>query len=1197
MALFFAKNIPLNGVDFHQPRLGLVPYKSVFLTSVDVDPYGNIGRTITQYGTSGVERTEVTTTYAFDTANWLLRRPKTITTTDKGFDGQANRSETGTVEYTYYTGSSDRHLVKQTKSYASVAAPGKVLTVDYEYYQGGLLSRTTATDVGAGTKRETAFAYDPYSFPHAVRNVLGHTSYTGYDPLTGRVKVAVDPNGLRTDYTYDSLGRLVKTRLPGGVERTIAYSLQTHGPERLVQVEHSDATGAKTQLVTDRGGRPLVERARGFDGQMREKTHQYDALGRLVAATTAKRVGSAESVETLRYTYDDLGRPIKQTEPGNAVRTFQYDKLTVTLTDTRGHKTQTKVNERGLKVSQTDALGTPEETTRTYGYAPFGKLARTQVVGVAHSTSSFDYDANGRLRQSADAERGPKAYEYNAFGELTRRTEGEAATMLETALAYDALGRLDTRTVKQNGTLRSVTDHTYDTAAGTLCTTLGALLRSAFTAYGAGGYTHTTDFGFDGLGRPSDTEYTMRSDVTPTVNETLAVQRRYDSLNRLASVTYPKLPGQTHSTQVLYEYAPAATSNGRLLRIRALEAGASVSTVWEAEASDQQDLLSQFKAGNGVHTQHGFDWRGLTTSTVVITDGWDDEGDKVLAKMQFGHDTEGNLTSRADALQPATETFAYDPLNRLLASSTTSADPLQQPDDRFTYDKLGNLTSSTRRGAYTFDAEKPTQVVAVTEGPLGGGKLAYGYDVFGNQVSRPDGKVVYNDFNLPARYTTHAGVTTASFLYDAAGQRVRKVSAAQTVTYVPGLYERHRRADGVVEHRLLVASAGATLRYVEKNGALTKQPTLYTHGDHLGSTSLLTQQDERFTSFKAVVVEKRSYESFGLPRNPDWKSSDVFGGIQRPLLDQGYTGHDEDREHGLINMKGRIYDPSLGRFLTPDPFVDGGNATQRWNRYAYVSYNPLTYTDPSGFRYNLEALKQRVEAWTASLPFTGTIDTMFQGADTELMIANGLAGPQPCGNDAAACAGNPDAVRNMFSAAAFGDLYDRLQQCWPNCTTAQVNQILRDVARDHGITLKGTVSAHKNPLKEATPSVDGSISGNNSSGMSGEELDALVGSDRGNPLKSPNLLACGGPNEAVCPAVTPMSDRAGVPPMLPPVLPPGEAPPLPPIPKPPAVPVFDPPASWWSRVLNFLLRFPALPVIDENLLHEYQQRRWEETKA
>lgn len=49
---------------------------------------------------------------------------------------------------------------------------------------------------------------------------------------------------------------------------------------------------------------------------------------------------------------------------------------------------------------------------------------------------------------------------------------------------------------------------------------------------------------------------------------------------------------------------------------------------------------------------------------------------------------------------------------------------------------------------------------------------------------------------------------------------------------------------------------------------------------------------------------------------------------------------------GIIHMNGRIYDPTLGRFLQADPFVED---TTTLNRYTYVHNNPLSLTDPSGF--------------------------------------------------------------------------------------------------------------------------------------------------------------------------------------------------------------------------------------------------------
>jgi RHS repeat-associated protein len=68
------------------------------------------------------------------------------------------------------------------------------------------------------------------------------------------------------------------------------------------------------------------------------------------------------------------------------------------------------------------------------------------------------------------------------------------------------------------------------------------------------------------------------------------------------------------------------------------------------------------------------------------------------------------------------------------------------------------------------------------------------------------------------------------------------------------------------------------------------------------------------------------------------------------ILDRGYTGHEHLPEFGLINMNGRMYDPMIARFLSPDPYVQEAG-TQGFNRYSYCINNPLKYIDPTGEAY------------------------------------------------------------------------------------------------------------------------------------------------------------------------------------------------------------------------------------------------------
>ena len=99
-------------------------------------------------------------------------------------------------------------------------------------------------------------------------------------------------------------------------------------------------------------------------------------------------------------------------------------------------------------------------------------------------------------------------------------------------------------------------------------------------------------------------------------------------------------------------------------------------------------------------------------------------------------------------------------------------------------------------------------------------------------------------------------------------------------------------------------------------------------------------------------------------------------------------------------MKGRIYDPKLGRFLQADPFIGDPYHGQNHNRYSYVHNNPLSRTDPSGYfvagpdisigigiaaglaefdrarrQAALDAMGQR--AWGEFLAFGDSIDNVF----------------------------------------------------------------------------------------------------------------------------------------------------------------------------------------------------------------------------
>ena len=135
-------------------------------------------------------------------------------------------------------------------------------------------------------------------------------------------------------------------------------------------------------------------------------------------------------------------------------------------------------------------------------------------------------------------------------------------------------------------------------------------------------------------------------------------------------------------------------------------------------------------------------------------------------------------------------------------------------------------------------------------------------------------------------------------------------------------------------------------------------------------------------------VQELSYDAWGNRRDVDtW---DVFTTLPTGiLLARGFTGHEHIDLFDLINMDGRVYDPVLGRFLSPDPMIQNPENLQSLNRYSYCLNNPLSLTDPSGYSWLSDNWRMVVASAVAI-----TVSVITCGTDTPLaaMLAGGIGG-------------------------------------------------------------------------------------------------------------------------------------------------------------------------------------------------------------
>jgi len=153
-----------------------------------------------------------------------------------------------------------------------------------------------------------------------------------------------------------------------------------------------------------------------------------------------------------------------------------------------------------------------------------------------------------------------------------------------------------------------------------------------------------------------------------------------------------------------------------------------------------------------------------------------------------------------------------------------------------------------------------------------------------------------------------------------------------------GLYEDRSVGSGRVTSRS-VYFEGRPVAVIDNASFVTS--TRYIHADRLGSSATITDT----WGGMARLSDRVRYDPFGERRNPNALSAPA--NLNHSLQSATFTGHESDDEFALTNMKGRIYDPRVGRFLSPDP-VAATSTAQGFDRFAYVRNDPVNSVDPSG---------------------------------------------------------------------------------------------------------------------------------------------------------------------------------------------------------------------------------------------------------
>lgn len=310
-----------------------------------------------------------------------------------------------------------------------------------------------------------------------------------------------------------------------------------------------------------------------------------------------------------------------------------------------------------------------------------------------------------------------------------------------------------------------------------------------------------------------------------------------------------------------------------------------------------------------------------------------------------GFDAVGRELSRDEDLPNSAGqlTQSYDPLGRLqgtrrMLGTTTKA------FWTFTYDALGNVANlndqlGTADATLSYLATDLDQICAVAYGGASPGGCNVKHDSFGNIFYEPT-RTGYNSLSYfnsgDVRTIENEAGVTATFQYDAFG-------GVQDLTILKGSTElRHDRHFGAFISERAQKTPQATSSYLSRQfpgpglSVSRRGPTgpwIYAFAESHG-TRFTTDETGKF-------VQDLSYTPFGQAT-----SSGAVAGSKEFTNEQWNEGDALDG-FGLVRVGARVYDPTIGRFLSRDPLMIPRTAATS-NPYAFALNDPMNLSDPSG---------------------------------------------------------------------------------------------------------------------------------------------------------------------------------------------------------------------------------------------------------
>ncbi|MFJ7264751.1 RHS repeat-associated core domain-containing protein [Streptomyces globosus] len=905
---------------------------------------------------------------------------------------------------------------------------GAVTTTEYKPATGAVPTEVTHTNP-LGWKSTTTL--DPgRSLPLKTTDENNRVAERAYDSF-GRVTSIWQPGQERANgalpvrkYTYAMNGTaapssVLSQALMKNKTYTSSYTIYD-GLGRIRQTQANPVSGTAGRLITDAlfdsHGRQVKTSAAYYNDEARPS-------GALFLPNGGVNPDSKLPSQTVTV-FDGLGRPTASILQSYGVEQWrtrtEYPGAdeTRTIPPNGGFATATISNGTTSLLRQYKSntpTGPYDETT--YETNAQGKeLRRKDAAG---NEWTFAYDLLGRVVKTTDPDSGTGTTVYDDGRNLTTVTDGrgKSATTLT-----DILGRT---VATYEGTAvdpaKQVGGFTYDSKV------LGKPATSTRYVGGAAGSAYVSEVtGYDAGYRPLGTKTTIPA-VEKGLAGTYESKNTYDSFGQLAKTVLPSIPQAGLAAETLTFSIDTA---GNLV--------AFDGTI-DGTLSPYLVDLWRDPYGNAARTTLGMTGKQVV-STVdhdiatgrTIRSTLDKQTDTTASVdvVDYTYNQAGRLTSignTQDGTQRDLQCFTYDHLGRLTQAWTDTGTQTTAPQpsvpgiggctnrdgpavdtagkpsvggpapywQQYEYDLIGNrkklvrkdVTGNTAKDAtvtQTFGGRQntgtgtggPHALMASTEtGPSGTKVTSYTYDAGGNTASitsTPGTKTLtWNEQGKLDKIVGTGESAGTSYLYDTSGnQLIRRDPGSTTLNLGTDQITLDSASGKVTNVRTYAAPGGLSVTRTTADG--TSNLT-YQSSDHHGTGGVQLNATD-------LSHVRRASDPFGNDRGTP-PAPGAWAG------DKGFVGGTKEKSTGFTLLGAREYDPTTGRFISPDPIIDAGDP-QQWNAYAYSNNDPINKSDPSGLAYKCEQGECGGSSYIKTQTLTRHEETKSHSPDRNLKDAN-----------------------------------------------------------------------------------------------------------------------------------------------------------------------------------------------------------------